>query len=131
MAISLGDNCIKIRHLDRLSELTSLVTVDEDSMGLEKVKPNNNGSLLAVSGKSGTMMIFLTKIPSIGAAYKDKIVWLSSINEVTVTFDGDIAPIGIEVRIEPSQLAVSENHIAVVTNNRAWFYEISSKHSEF
>uniref|UniRef100_A0A914YDJ8 Uncharacterized protein n=1 Tax=Panagrolaimus superbus TaxID=310955 RepID=A0A914YDJ8_9BILA len=127
MAICIGDNCIKVRHLDRLSELTSLVTVEDDQKGLDKVKANNNGSLLAVTGKSGTMMIFLTKIPIIGSAYRDKIVYLSSLNKVKIHFDGDRDPIEIDVRVEPSHLSVSDYHIAVVTNNRAWFYELHTK----
>lgn len=119
-----------MRHLDRLSELTSLVSVEDDQKGLDKVKANHNGSLLAVTGKSGTMMIFLTKIPIVGSAYRDKIVYLSSLNKVKIHFDGDRDSIEIDVRVEPSHLSVSDYHIAVVTNNRAWFYELHTKSGE-
>uniref|UniRef100_A0A7E4VS44 WD_REPEATS_REGION domain-containing protein n=1 Tax=Panagrellus redivivus TaxID=6233 RepID=A0A7E4VS44_PANRE len=118
---------IKLRHLDRLTEMTALVSVEDDQKGLKEVKISNNGALVAVTGKSGTMMIFLTKVPIIGSAYHDKIVFLSSINKVKVHFDGERETIEIDVRVEPSHLAISEHHLAVVTNNRAWYYELHNR----
>lgn len=45
---------------------------------------NFDGQLVAVSGISGTLHIFLTKMPILGAAYRSAMAVLSSLTEVTV-----------------------------------------------
>uniref|UniRef100_A0A915E0N9 WDR19 WD40 repeat domain-containing protein n=1 Tax=Ditylenchus dipsaci TaxID=166011 RepID=A0A915E0N9_9BILA len=116
---------LKIRELHELNEISDLVDVDSEDKGLVQVSASEDGSLTAVSGKSGSFSIYLTTLPIMAAAYQSCIGVLSSLTEVTLYKDGDMQPcLTMNVKIEPSLLAVGPEHVAVVLNNRAWFYEI-------
>ena len=48
------------------------------------MEATDDGQLIAVAGLSGTLHVFLTKMPIIGAAYRNTMAILSSLTEVTV-----------------------------------------------
>lgn len=52
--------------------------------GLYQVEATDDGQMIAVAGLSGTLSVFLTKMPIVGAAYKNSVAVLSSLTEVTV-----------------------------------------------
>ncbi|KAH7716252.1 hypothetical protein AAVH_16378 [Aphelenchoides avenae] len=127
---SVGDNQLKVRELEDLAELTDIVEVDSDDKGLSTVSACDDGSLAAVAGNSGSFCIYLTRLPVMGAAYRDRLAVLSSLTEITVFYEGETQPIAsFNVKIEPSLITVGMRHIAVVLNNRAWFYEIRRNES--
>lgn len=78
---------VRCRELSQLTEVYAIVNVDNEDKGLEKVQITEDGQLLALSGVSGTVHVYLTKLPVLGDAYRTKIACLSSLTEITVTND--------------------------------------------
>uniref|UniRef100_A0A672SXM1 WD repeat domain 19 n=1 Tax=Sinocyclocheilus grahami TaxID=75366 RepID=A0A672SXM1_SINGR len=125
-AASCGDNCIKIHDLTDLKEMYAIVTLDEETKGLDQMCWTDDGQLLAVSSQQGSLHVFLTKLPILGDSSGTRIAYLTSLLEVTVDnqVEGE-SPVAIAVEVEPSFIAVGPYHVAVGMNNRAWFYYVS------
>ncbi|VDN42489.1 unnamed protein product [Gongylonema pulchrum] len=67
-------------------------------------------------------------MPLLGAAYRNVIAILSSLNEITVFVESEKTPLAtLEIELEPSVIGLGPKHVAIAMNNRAWFYEITEK----
>ncbi|XP_064636625.1 WD repeat-containing protein 19-like isoform X3 [Lineus longissimus] len=121
-AASCGDNCIKIHDLSDLKEMYAIINLEEER-GLDKISWTDDGQLMAVSTQKGTLHVYLTKLPILGAAYHTRIGYLTSLLEVTVhDFVQQEDPVTIAVDVEPTFIGLGPFHLAVGMNNRAWFY---------
>ncbi|KAJ6655392.1 hypothetical protein lerEdw1_005450 [Lerista edwardsae] len=120
-----GDNCIKIHDLSDLNEMYAIITLEEENKGLDQLAWTDDGQLLAVSTKKGSIHVFLTKLPILGDSCSTRIAYLTSLLEVTVAnhIEREL-PITVSVEVEPSFVAVGYYHLAVGMNNRAWFYAL-------
>ncbi|CAJ0963746.1 unnamed protein product [Ranitomeya imitator] len=125
-AASCGDNSIKIHDLTELKEMYAIITLDDETKGLDKLSWTDDGQLLAVSTQRGSLNVFLTKLPILGDTSGTKIAHLTSLLEVTVCnlVEGEL-PITVSVEVEPNFVAVGPYHVAVGMNNRAWFYALT------
>ncbi|XP_075715308.1 WD repeat-containing protein 19 [Rhinoderma darwinii] len=125
-AASCGDNCIKIHDLTELKDMYAIITLDDETKGLDKLSWTDDGQLLAVSTQRGSLNVFLTKLPILGDTSGTKIAYLTSLLEVTVCnpVEGEL-PITVSVEVEPNFVAVGPYHVAVGMNNRAWFYALT------
>ncbi|VIO91983.1 WD repeat membrane protein, putative [Brugia malayi] len=122
----IGDNQIRIREMSRLDEIVEIVEVDIKNNDLCSISTNYDGRLVAASTRSGTLHLFLTKMPMLGAAYRNTIAILSSLNEITLFREGEKNPLAVvKIELEPTRIALGPKHIAITMNNRAWLYEIA------
>ncbi|MCP9258311.1 hypothetical protein DINM_002811 [Dirofilaria immitis] len=120
-----GDNQIRVRELNQLDEIVEIFEVDIKNNDLRNTSTNYDGQLIAVSTQSGTLYLFLTKIPVLGAAYRNTIAVLSSLNEITLFREEEKNPLAtVKIELEPTGMALGPKHIAISMNNRAWLYEI-------
>ena len=74
---------IKIHDLSDLKEMYAIITL-EDERNLDKIRWTDDGQLLAVSTNKGSLHIYLTKLPILGASYQTRIAYLTSLLEVTL-----------------------------------------------
>ncbi|XP_040191059.1 WD repeat-containing protein 19 [Rana temporaria] len=125
-AASCGDNNIKIHDLSELKEMYAIITLDDETKGLDRLSWTDDGQLLAISTQRGSLSVFLTKLPILGDTSGTKIAYLTSLLEVTVCnlVEGEL-PITVSVEVEPNFVAVGSYHVAVGMNNRAWFYALT------
>ncbi|XP_062864836.1 WD repeat-containing protein 19 [Trichomycterus rosablanca] len=126
-AASCGDNCVKIHDLTDLKEMDAIVTLDEETKGLDQICWTDDGQLLAISSQQGRLHVYLTKLPILGNSCGTRIAYLTSLLEVTVAnqVEGEAA-ITVAVDVEPNFIAVGPYHLAVGMNNRAWFYALGA-----
>jgi WD repeat-containing protein 19 len=95
----------------------------EDERNLDRIQWTDDGQLLAISTQRGSVHVYLTKLPILGAAHQTRLVYLTSLLEVTLqdSVQGE-QPMPISIDVEPSFLGLGPFHLAVGMNNRAWFY---------
>ncbi|GAB6019440.1 WD repeat-containing protein 19 [Chamberlinius hualienensis] len=129
-AASCGDNTIKIYELSNLKETYQVMTVD-DEQTVDNMEWTSDGQLLAVSSAKGALHIYLTKLPMISHVCQTRIIYLSSLLEVTVTdyLEKDKL-INVSTEVEPSFLSIGPYHFALGMNNRAWFYSFNDNEPE-
>ncbi|NXY87829.1 WDR19 protein, partial [Alcedo cyanopectus] len=124
-AASCGDNCIKIHELSDLREMYAIINLDDENKGVDQLAWTDDGQLLAVSTRRGSLHVFLTKLPVLGDACSTRIAYLTSLLEVTVANPVERElPVTVSVEVEPSFVAIGVYHLAVGMNNRAWFYAL-------
>ncbi|NXX60947.1 WDR19 protein, partial [Scopus umbretta] len=124
-AASCGDNCIKIHDLSDLREMYAIINLDDENKGVDQLSWTDDGQLLAVSTRRGSLHVFLTKLPILGDACSTRIAYLTSLLEVTVANHVERElPVTVSVEVEPSFVAIGVYHLAVGMNNRAWFYAL-------
>ncbi|XP_068799240.1 WD repeat-containing protein 19 isoform X4 [Struthio camelus] len=124
-AASCGDNCIKIHDLSDLREMYAIINLDDENKGVDQLAWTDDGQLLAVSTRRGSLHVFLTKLPVLGDACSTRIAYLTSLLEVTVANHVEKElPVTVSVEVEPSFVAIGVYHLAVGMNNRAWFYAL-------
>ncbi|NXW63068.1 WDR19 protein, partial [Eurystomus gularis] len=124
-AASCGDNCIKIHDLSDLREMYAIINLDDENKGVDQLAWTDDGQLLAVSTRRGSLHVFLTKLPVLGDACSTRIAYLTSLLEVTIANHVEREPlVTVSVEVEPSFVAVGVYHLAVGMNNRAWFYAL-------
>ncbi|VDO38959.1 unnamed protein product [Haemonchus placei] len=100
-------------------------------LDLSQVECSLDGQLVAVASRGGGVSVYLTKMPSMGAAYGNTMAVLSSLNQITYLTEGDKQKgVTINIAIEPSHIAVGPYHIAVATNNRVWVYNVTAGNSQ-
>uniref|UniRef100_A0A0N5AR89 WD repeat-containing protein 19 n=1 Tax=Syphacia muris TaxID=451379 RepID=A0A0N5AR89_9BILA len=122
-----GDFQLKVRDIGQLEEVLAMYDIESEDKGLHQVEATEDGQMIAVAGLSGTINVFLTKMPTIGAGYKNSVAILSSLTEVTTYNESKIASSAkVDVGIEPSFIAVGVKHFAIAMNNRVWIYEIGA-----
>ncbi|XP_072526408.1 WD repeat-containing protein 19 [Salminus brasiliensis] len=126
-AASCGDNCVKIHDLTDLKEMDAIVTLEEETKGLDQICWTDDGQLLAISSQQGSLHVYLTKLPILGGSCGTRIAYLTSLLEVTVAnqVEGD-PTMAVAVEVEPNFIAVGPYHLAVGMNNRAWFYALGN-----
>ena len=61
----------------------AIVTLD-DERSLDRLKWTEDGQLMAVSTQRGSVHVYLTKLPILGAAHGTRIAYLTSLLDVTV-----------------------------------------------
>ncbi|NXM86552.1 WDR19 protein, partial [Oenanthe oenanthe] len=124
-AASCGDNCVKIHDLTDLREMYAIINLDDESKGVDQMAWTDDGQLLAVSTRKGSLHVFLTKLPILGDACSTRIAYLTSLLEVTIAnhVESEL-PVTVSVEVEPSFVAIGVYHLAVGMNNRAWFYAL-------
>ncbi|PKU35358.1 wd repeat-containing protein 19 [Limosa lapponica baueri] len=83
-AASCGDNCIKIHDLADLREMYAIINLDDENKGVDQLAWTDDGQLLAVSTRRGSLHVFLTKLPVLGDACSTRIAYLTSLLEVTI-----------------------------------------------
>ncbi|XP_030349246.1 WD repeat-containing protein 19 isoform X1 [Strigops habroptila] len=124
-AASCGDSCIKIHDLSDLREMYAIINLDDENKGVDKLAWTDDGQLLAVSSRRGSLHVFLTKLPILGDACSTRIAYLTSLLEVTIANHVERElPVTVSVEVEPSFVAIGVYHLAVGMNNRAWFYAL-------
>ncbi|NXS47685.1 WDR19 protein, partial [Balaeniceps rex] len=124
-AASCGDNCIKIHDLSDLREMYAIINLDDENKGVDQLAWTDDGQLLAVSTRRGSLHVFLTKLPILGDACSTRIAYLTSLLEVTIANHVERElPVTVSVEVEPSFVAIGVYHLAVGMNNRAWFYAL-------
>ncbi|KAF2983126.1 hypothetical protein EK904_011176, partial [Melospiza melodia maxima] len=124
-AASCGDNCIKIHDLTDMREMYAIINLDDENKGVDQMAWTDDGQLLAVSTRRGSLHVFLTKLPILGDACSTRIAYLTSLLEVTIAnhVESEL-PVTVSVEVEPSFVAIGVYHLAVGMNNRAWFYAL-------
>ncbi|XP_066041722.1 WD repeat-containing protein 19 isoform X2 [Chamaea fasciata] len=124
-AASCGDNCIKIHDLTDMKEMYAIINLDDENKGVDHMAWTDDGQLLAVSTRRGSLHVFLTKLPILGDACSTRIAYLTSLLEVTTAnhVESEL-PVTVSVEVEPSFVAIGVYHLAVGMNNRAWFYAL-------
>ncbi|XP_021388853.2 WD repeat-containing protein 19 isoform X1 [Lonchura striata] len=124
-AASCGDNCIKIHDLADMREMYAIINLDDENKGVDQMAWTDDGQLLAVSTRRGSLHVFLTKLPILGDACSTRIAYLTSLLEVTIAnhVESEL-PVTVSVEVEPSFVAIGVYHLAVGMNNRAWFYAL-------
>ena len=85
---------IKIHDLSDLKEMYAIISL-EDERSLDKINWTDDGQLLAVSTSKGSLHIYLTKLPILGAAYQTRIAYLTSLLEVTL--QDSVQQVGFEI----------------------------------
>ncbi|NWW40546.1 WDR19 protein, partial [Panurus biarmicus] len=124
-AASCGDNCIKIHDLTDMKEMYAIINLDDENKGVDQMAWTDDGQLLAVSTRRGSLHVFLTKLPILGDACGTRIAYLTSLLEVTIANHVESEPpVTVSVEVEPSFVAIGVYHLAVGMNNRAWFYAL-------
>ncbi|NXA13229.1 WDR19 protein, partial [Sapayoa aenigma] len=127
-AASCGDNCIKIHDLSDLREMYAIINLDDENKGVDQLAWTDDGQLLAVSTRRGSLHVFLTKLPVLGDSCSTRIAYLTSLLEVTIANHVERElPVTVSVEVEPSFVAIGVYHLAVGMNNRAWFYALGEK----
>lgn len=83
---------LKVRPVLRLSPLSNAPSTPSPSSappaappGLDQLNWTDDGQLLAVSTQSGTLHVFLTKLPILGGSFGTRLAYLTSLLEVTVS----------------------------------------------
>ncbi|PAV80221.1 hypothetical protein WR25_20097 [Diploscapter pachys] len=123
---SVGDHQIKVREMSDMQDLFAMIEVDTDK-DLCAVNCSEDGQMVAVSSESGSLYVYLTKMPTMAAAHNDIIAVLSTLNQITVMPEADKQKqIAIDIEVEPTLIGVGPRHVAAVMNNRIWYYEYHS-----
>ncbi|CAI5446230.1 unnamed protein product [Caenorhabditis angaria] len=123
--LSVGDNQIKIRELSQMNDMYIMSDVDTDN-NLNDIQITDDGQLIAVTSISGQLFVYVTKMPSLAAAYCNTIAYLTGLTQITISADLDKKQITtLEIGIEPSLLGVGPMNFAVATNNQVFFYDFN------
>ncbi|CAB3401705.1 unnamed protein product [Caenorhabditis bovis] len=121
--LSVGDHQIKIREIDQFNDLYAISDVDTDK-DLNDVSITNDGQLVAIASQSGTLCVYVTKMPSLAAAHLNTVAHLTSLTQVTITAELDRKlSTTIETGVEPSLIGLGPTHLAVASSNRVFYFE--------
>ncbi|KAI1286712.1 WD repeat-containing protein 19 [Halotydeus destructor] len=120
------ENVFKIFSIegDNDGEVLGVVTL-EDEKAISWLEWNEEGQMLGMTATSGSVHVYLSKLPVIGDSFGTRMAYLSSLLEVTTLSVGSGQPVTVRIAVEPSIVAVGLYHLAVVMNNRVWFYGLS------
>lgn len=132
-AATCGDNCIKIHDLADLTDVFAIITLDEDRGMLDQLQWSDDGQLLSISTQSGTVHSYLTRLPMLGAANGQRLVYLSSLQELSFSnlalarggTAGNPARGKVRLTVEPAFVAVGPYYAASGLNNSVWFYNVA------
>ena len=85
---------------------------------------NMRGQMLTVATNQGHVHTFLASLPTIACACEQRLVYLTSLVEVTIADLNSSTVATIAIDAEPSFVALGRAHVAAGMNNRAWFYRV-------
>ncbi|KZS07049.1 Outer segment 6 [Daphnia magna] len=118
-----GDNNARIYDLLDLKESVSVISVEQENR-IDCCAWSNDGRLLAITGSSGNVYIYLTRLNMLASVWQPygTIAVLTSLKEVTV-YDAALKAIcHLQCELEPVFLACGPKAIALGLNNHAWLY---------
>ncbi|CAM9307951.1 unnamed protein product [Choristocarpus tenellus] len=107
-------------------EKSDAIAFDDAESKIGCLSWSPDGQILSVANTVGSVFNFLASMPTVHASCGPRLVYLSSLREVTVV---DAAhpkekPLTLPVGIEPTIVALGPGHIAVGMNNRVLFYRV-------
>ncbi|EGT34664.1 CBN-DYF-2 protein [Caenorhabditis brenneri] len=121
--LTIGDNTMKVRDLDELSNVT-MITEIETEKNLDEIEVTEDGQLVAVSSQSGVLSVFVTKMPTLAASYNNSICYLTNLTQVTVVAEVEKKGSStLELGIEPTVMGLGPLNLAVASNNTVFFYD--------
>ncbi|EFX73748.1 hypothetical protein DAPPUDRAFT_324995 [Daphnia pulex] len=118
-----GDNNARIYDLLDLKETVSVICVEEENR-IDCCAWSNDGRLLAITGSSGNVYIYLTRLNMLASVWQPfgTIAVLTSLKEVTV-YDVALNTIcNVQCELEPVFLACGPKAIVLGLNNHVWLY---------
>jgi WD repeat-containing protein 19 len=74
---------VKIHELHDMKQMYAIIPL-EDERSLDRISWTDDGQLMAVATTRGTVHIYLTKLPVLGASHLTRIAYLTSLLEVTL-----------------------------------------------
>ena len=83
-AASCGDNCIKTYELQDLKDVESIINMDESNQNLCQLGWSEDGQLLAISSVSGSINVYLTKLPLLASVCSHRIAFMTSLKEISI-----------------------------------------------
>nr|CAI5868921.1 unnamed protein product [Callosobruchus analis] len=127
-AASCGDNTVKIHDLSNLKETSTVLNLSHEA-GVDQIRWSNDGQLLAVCTKGGSLNVYVSYMPLLTSVCPPRIAMLSSLTEVSLyNYTSDkskLKAIPVTLEVEPSFLAVGPYHLAAGMNNNVWFYDLT------
>ncbi|TMW48796.1 hypothetical protein DOY81_006124 [Sarcophaga bullata] len=124
---SCGDDNIKIHSITNLHETEKIITVPDHS-GVQMIDWSSDGQLLSVTTMSGSVFIYVTKLPCLYAVSAPRIAILSSLAEVSIYVYSPDKPKPLPYRqsleTEPNILAIGPYHLASCVDRHVWFYDL-------
>ncbi|KAH6596396.1 hypothetical protein BASA50_005102 [Batrachochytrium salamandrivorans] len=122
-----GDNVIKIHDLSNLQDVTSLITLETERGLMNKLQFSDDGQYLTVSTKDGSLYTYLSKLPALGHIWFNRVAYLSSLSDVTVTDYSTTPPTTVtcEIGAEPSCISLGPKHLAVGLGSKVKYYNIT------
>jgi len=75
---------VRIHDLHDLQQLSDILKTDDSDQLVDQVQWTDDGRLLAMSTHRGSLHVYLTKLPLVGASHKTCIAYLTALNEVEV-----------------------------------------------
>lgn len=138
MGASIGNNLVKVFSMD-MSHLNDFdesrvdqFELKEEYGALDRVEWTEDGQILTVSSRSGSIYTFLTSFPVLNDSYKSRLLFLTSLSELCIK---DIVTEEIvanfEINVEPTFVSLGEKFAAVGLNNTLSFYKYSRGTGKF
>jgi WD repeat-containing protein 19 len=124
---SAGNDGVRVIDSHNFKEnLAEYIPIDDLEGGkITNLNWSPDGQILTIATSHGNIYNFLAKMSVLFTSYKSSIAYLSSLREISVV-DGIKRgrPIDITVKLEPSLIAVGDNHVAAGMNNRVYYHRI-------
>ncbi|XP_065175677.1 WD repeat-containing protein 19-like [Sycon ciliatum] len=122
-----GESSIKIHSMRNVSYIINVLDVPEGHNKMASLGWSADEQLLAVSLKTGEVIVYLAQLPVVGACYGDAAVYLSNLRELSLKFAPDVDAIPSQVLGETQILAMGPYHIAAVANSSVTFYSVTEQ----
>ncbi|XP_014276394.1 WD repeat-containing protein 19 isoform X2 [Halyomorpha halys] len=122
-----GDNSVKIHELTSLSETTAVITMAGEE--IERIAWSEDGQLLCLATASGSIAVFVSRMPHLAASHGDLTATLTSLSQVTISLvqdSGKKLETTLKTEVEPSVIGVGPYHVIVGMNNRTWVYDLAA-----
>ena len=127
-AATAGHNTIKLVDVKGWKEIEDETTVIDPAFGkISGVAWTDDGQILTVATRNGTIFNFLTRMPTVFDCHGSRVAYMSSLREMTVKDTRNLSAglVSLPVSVEPSFVALGGSHVAVGMNNRVWFHRAS------
>eukprot|EP00818_Percolomonas_sp_WS_P009034 CAMPEP_0117447486 /NCGR_PEP_ID=MMETSP0759-20121206/6902_1 /TAXON_ID=63605 /ORGANISM="Percolomonas cosmopolitus, Strain WS" /LENGTH=1376 /DNA_ID=CAMNT_0005239827 /DNA_START=113 /DNA_END=4243 /DNA_ORIENTATION=+ len=138
MGASVGNNMVKVFNMD-MSHLSDFdesqadrFELEDEYGSLDRVQWTEDGQILTVSSRSGSIYTFLTSIPVLNDSHGSRVLYLTSLSELCIkdiVTDQVIAR--FEIGIEPSFVCLGPRFAAVGLNNSVSFYKYAKGTGKF
>ncbi|XP_072162557.1 WD repeat-containing protein 19 isoform X2 [Bemisia tabaci] len=125
-----GDNNIKIHEASNFQEVSAVMSVERE-ISIENIAWTDDGQLLTAAGASGSVYVFLSRLPQLAGVSSEFIATLSSLKSISLylcKYENmkvkTIKKASFNIEIEPNFVTCSNSHIVLGMNNRCWIYEV-------